>query len=69
MAKELVHLHNRVLVTINEKINTDELGEVTVVGFAQPHRLNGSGKVIVILPDGRTVDLHPGAVKATWVQN
>ena len=66
-AKKLVHKHNSTSVKDNDHVDTEEFGQVIVKSIMQPRKKHGSGRVRVTLPDGRVVDLPPGAVKAKWV--
>jgi len=65
--KRLVHISNNNTVKDNDKVQTEEHGLVTVKSIMQPRKKRGSGRVRVQLPDGRTVDVHPGHVRGKWI--
>ena len=65
--RKLVHSVSNVTIKDNETINSDDHGDVKVKSILQPRKKRGSGRVRVTLPDGRTVDVHPGHVKGKWV--
>ena len=64
---KLVYKDTGVSVKRNDVINTIHLGQVFVKSVYSPRKKKGSGKIKLILVDGRIADYTPSDIGANWI--
>jgi len=67
MTKKLIYEDSKIAVKPNDMVDVPELGSVTVKNVRAPRKEAGTGRVTLLLSDGRKVDYPPSAIGATWI--
>ena len=67
MTKKLIYEDSKKAVKPNDIVDVPELGSVTVKNVRAPRKEAGTGRITLMLPDGRKVDYAPSIIGATWI--
>jgi hypothetical protein len=67
LGKKLVYEATKVAVKINDVVQSESLGTVTVTNVRAARKKRGSGRVTLTLADGTHGDYSPAAIHAIWI--
>ena len=67
MTKKLIYEESKKAVKPNDIVDVPELGSVIVKNVRAPRKESGSGRVTLLLPDGRKVDYPTSIINAVWI--
>ena len=65
--RKLIYSDSQKAVKPNDIVDVPGLGSVIVKNVRAPRKEAGTGRVTLLLADGRKVDYAPAIINATWI--
>lgn len=65
--RKLIYSDSKKAVKPNDLVDVPGLGSVSVKNVRAPRKEAGTGRVTLLLPDGRKADYPPSTINATWI--
>jgi hypothetical protein len=63
----LIYETTKAVVKLNDVVQTETLGQVTVSNVRAPRKKRGSGRVTLTLANGSRGDYSPAVINAIWI--
>jgi hypothetical protein len=63
----LIYETTKAAVKLNDVVQSETLGQVTVTNVHAPRKKHGHGRVTLTLADGTHGDYSPSAIHAIWI--
>lgn len=67
MTKKLIYENSKAAVKPNDIVNIPGVGSATVKNVRAPRKESGTGRITLLLVDGRKLDYPPSIINATWI--
>ena len=67
ITRKLIYSESQKAVKPNDIVDVPKLGSVIVKNVRAPRKESGTGRVTLLLSDGRKVDYPPSIINATWI--